>query len=371
MNGFTGSALTRKPRVRVCADAQPSSENHPERIAGVTSNTVPWEILRAAGYAPRLLEDEPGPTPYADRFMEDVFERRTRVIFDRLCSGAWSELDLVVISRTSEEEHKLFLYLREASRLHYSDNIPELCFYNILHTRSDESFRYGLDRTRQMIHDLDVPENRLRDAIVESNRARAAIREIIQWREAGRLEGSVAIEMIRGFYRDDRGRFAENARAQLQNNRLPHATTRPRILIKGALLDHTALHRLLERHGAYVVAEDDWRGSRAAGDRDIREDGDAAVAIFEKYFYDAVSPRIQPFHEADAWFRRQIEHGRVDGVLFYVPEHDVAGWDYPRHLDFLRARAVPSLLVRDSGSPEPNAELTARVSTFIQTLERR
>ena len=39
------------------------------RVAGITSNTVPWEILRAAGYTPRLLEYEPGPTPLADRYI--------------------------------------------------------------------------------------------------------------------------------------------------------------------------------------------------------------------------------------------------------------------------------------------------------------
>jgi len=86
------------------------------RIAGITSNTVPWEILRAAGHTPVLLEDEAGPTPHADRWMEDVFDRRFRVIFDRLSSGAWNHLDRVVIPRTSEQEHKLYLYLREIAR---------------------------------------------------------------------------------------------------------------------------------------------------------------------------------------------------------------------------------------------------------------
>ena len=67
--------------------------------------------------------------------MEDVFDRRIRVIFDRLCAGTWSDLEIVVIPRTSEQEHKLYLYLREASRQQYSKAIPQLYFYNLLHTR--------------------------------------------------------------------------------------------------------------------------------------------------------------------------------------------------------------------------------------------
>jgi hypothetical protein len=128
------------------------------QFVGITSNTVPWEILRAAGYSPRLLDPEPGPTAIADRFMEDVFDRRIRVIFDRLCSGAWCDMQMVVIPRTSEQEHKLYLYLREAARAHFPGVIPELYLYNLLHTRSPESYSYGLERTQQMVRDLEVSD---------------------------------------------------------------------------------------------------------------------------------------------------------------------------------------------------------------------
>ena len=53
---------------------------------------------------------------------------------------------------------------------------------------------------------------------------------------------------------------------------------------------------------------------------------DPVTAIFEKYFYDEVSPRVHPVEHRDAWFQREIERGHVDGVLFYIPlEDDVAG----------------------------------------------
>jgi benzoyl-CoA reductase/2-hydroxyglutaryl-CoA dehydratase subunit BcrC/BadD/HgdB len=142
-------------------------------------------------------------------------------------------------------------------------------------------------------------------------------------------------------------------------------------LIKGASLDHTAFHRLIERQGGFVVAEDDWRGSRAAGDLDIRTDCDPVVAIFEKYFYDTVSPRVQPFDEADAWLHRSIEGTGVDGVIFYIPlDDDVLGWDYPRQLAYLRQRKVPSLLVRESAATESSSGLEALVLEFVERLRR-
>lgn len=334
-----------------------------QRIAGITSNTVPWEILRAAGYAPILLEEEDGPTPHADRWMEDVFDRRFRVIFDRLCAGAWNHLDKVVIPRTSEQDHKLYLYLREIARTQPAGTIPELYFYNLLHTRTQESYDYGLERTRQMVRDFDVSEDGLRDAIAESNRARAVVRDILRARREGRLEGSVALEWIGGFYSDDRGAFADRISERLQELHDAVAKDRPHILIKGAPLMDASLHRAVEGAGGYVVAEDDWRGSRAAGDTDVCVNKDPVTAIFEKYFYDEVSPRVHPVEKRDAWFRREIEREQVDGVLFFVPlEDDVQGWDYPAELAYLKSRSIPSVVIREAG---------VSLADFVGSLRRK
>jgi hypothetical protein len=334
------------------------------RTAGITSNTVPWEILRAAGYAPRLLEADTGPTPLADRFMEDVFDRRMRAIFDRLCSGAWHALDLVVIPRTSEPEHKLYLYLREVARTHAAGRMPELYLYNLLHTRSPESYSYGLERTRQMARDLDAAEGALCDAIAESNRARAVVRQIHQKRRDGLLEGSTALALTQRFYTEDRAAFAAQMALDLDAWNVPVAGNRPRILIKGGPLDDAALHQVVEEAGGYVIAEDDWRGARAAGDRDVCANTDPVTAIFDKYFYDEMSPRVQPAAARDAWFERRIEAGEVDAVLFYIPlEDDVIGWDYPRHRAFLEASTVPSIVVQERAA-------SARAAAFIARVQR-
>lgn len=334
-----------------------------QRIAGITSNTVPWEILRAAGYTPVLLEEEAGPTPHADRWMEDVFARRFRVIFDRLCGGRWNHLDRVVIPRTSEQEHKLYLYLREIARTQPDSVIPELYFYNLLHTRTQESYDYGLERTRQMVRDFNVSEDGLRDAITESNRARAVVRDILRARREGRLEGSIAFEWIRPFYTGDRCVFADRAPERLNGMQEQVAADRPYILIKGVPLEDASLHRAVEEAGGYVVAEDDWRGSRAGGDTDVCVNNDPATAIFEKYFYDEVSPRMHPVEHRDAWFRSEIETGHVDGVLFYLPlEDDVLGWDYPEHRAYLESRSIPSVVIREAG---------VSLADFVGSLHRK
>jgi len=94
---------------------------------------------------------------------------------------------------------------------------------------------------------------------------------------------------------------------------------------------------------------------------------DPATAIFEKYFYDEVSPRVHPVEHRDAWYQREIERGHVDGVLFYVPlEDDVQGWDYPEQLAYLNARSIPSVLVRENVR-----ENNARLADFVESLHRK
>jgi len=148
-------------------------------------------------------------------------------------------------------------------------------------------------------------------------------------------------------------------------------TNQPRILIKGAPLSHRGLHELIETCGGYVVGEDDWRGSRAAGERNVRTDIDPITAIFEKYYFDEQSPRMHPPSEADSWFDREADRGRVDGVVFYEPlGDDVAGWSYPRQLATVRKRGIPSFLIRVAGplgaNPEPNEQLGAFIRSCIR-----
>ena len=43
-----------QPQAASCVSGRDTSSHEENRIAGITSNTVPWEILRAAGYTPRF-----------------------------------------------------------------------------------------------------------------------------------------------------------------------------------------------------------------------------------------------------------------------------------------------------------------------------
>jgi benzoyl-CoA reductase/2-hydroxyglutaryl-CoA dehydratase subunit BcrC/BadD/HgdB len=326
-------------------------------MVGVTSNTVPWELLRAAGLHPILLSPRRLHTPLADRYMEDVFSSRMKAVFDFLISPEAACLSAVVIPRTSEQEHKLFLYLREVIR-QGTERPPEPILYNLLHARSSEAEAYGLERTHDLKHNLEqltgrrVEDEALSAAITEGNAARQAIRGLLQHREgsAPRLSGSQALTLIGAWYFMDRSAYARLAQEALREIQARPPLAGPRILIKGSSLDSPDFCSKLESHGAIVVAEDDWWGSRAAG-QDIDATNDPVRAIFEKYYFDAPSPRVFPSAIADDWFCRKTSE--VDGVIFYLPhDDDVIGWDYPRLRTFLDERAIPHLMLGSESSDQ-------------------
>ena len=333
-------------------------------VAGMTSNTVPWELLRAAGYFPLILNPSRGPLPFADRLMEDgVFSARIRGIFDGIASGAWPFLKLVVIPRTSEQEHKLFLYLREVERQVLSTGIPEIYLYNLLHSRSAEAEQYGLARTEDFGNHLRAGD--LACAIEEANKAHRAVRTLLDLRcdRAPRLSGTMALALLGAMYFMDRAEYAGLALQSAAELSRAEPLQGPRILIKGSPLNHTGLHRAIESHGAVVVAEDDWWGSRTITD-EIPEQGNLLQEIFQTYYRKAPSPR----DNAHAWFLSAS--ATVDGVVFYLPpEDDVLGWDYPRLRQTLDQRGTPHLLLREDAAAELSAECYQRIRDFVRKLD--
>ncbi len=332
-------------------------------LVGVTSNTVPWELLRAAGLRPVLLSPRRRDTPLADRYMEDVFSARIKAVFEFLVSAESASLCAVVIPRTSEQEHKLYLYLREMVRQGNSESPVEPILYNLLHARSAEAEAYGLERTRELKSTLErltgraIGSDALSAAIAEGNAAREAIRELLQEREgpAPRLSGTEALALIGAWYFMDRAEYTMLAQEALREIQTRTALRGPRILIKGTPQDTPDFCAMIEAHGAVVVAEDDWWGSRAAG-QDIDATKDPIQATFEKYYFDAPSPRVFPSAIADGWFHQRVS--QVDGVIFYLPqEDDVIGWDYPRLRDHLDERAIPHLMIREESADQVAAFL--------------
>ncbi len=348
-------------------------------VIGLTSNTVPCELIRAAGFFPLMLQPGPSATPAADEYMEqNVFQSRIRLIFESAVSGEYDFLRAIILPRTSEQEYKLFLYLREVAREHPRAGMPPVYLYDLLHSRSEESHAYGVARTEELKRQLEemagraIAKSDLLEAVAESNVARAAVRGLLQLRSGTpRLSGAEALPLIGAYWFMPRPEYAKLATEAAVVLRRREALAGARLLVVGAPSDRGWPHRALEAHGAIVVAEDDWWGSRSVG-ADINTDDDILNAIFEHYYSDAPSPRVFPPAAADRWLQSSAKD-RVDGVVFYLPPEDyVEGWDYPRRKRFLDDAGVPSLVLREGpGTGELGSDAHQNIEHFVKEIARK
>jgi len=344
-------------------------------VVGITSNTAPWELIAAAGMFPVMLRGEAGPTPFADKFMEpEIFQPRIRSMFEQIVASRWP-LRAVIIPRTSEQEYKLFLYLREIVRQYPDKALPPVYLYDLPHSRSEDSRAYGLKVTVDLKEQLEaisgtsMAPNDMAASIAESNAARAAVHSLLELRrETPRISGCLALSLIGPFWSVPRKEYSELAHAAVAQMRgLPELSS-PRILVKGVSIDQLTLHAVLESVGAVVVSEDDWWGERSAG-KEVSTAGDPVAACFEKYYSDSPSPRTFPQADADSWFEDRSREG-IDGVIFYLPEDDyVLGWDYPRQKAFLDTLRIPSLIIRDDPRRMKMPELS-RVRRWLEQLPK-
>jgi len=344
-------------------------------VVGITSSTVPWELIRAAGAFPCVINS--GNANHADipNYMEEgIFEERFRAIFGAAISGDLQHLSLLVIPRTSEQEYKLYLYLREVARQDPHRPIPPIYLYDMLHTRSPESYSYGLERTLRLKERLEqltgkrIDDAALMHAIEESNSARKSIRKLLSLRrQEPRVSGTEALALVGASYFVCRGEYARLAVQAAETIKDHRPLAGKRLMIAGSSLHHRGLHQALEKHGAIVVAEDDWWGSRSAGEDIAEGSGDPLGSLFEEYYLDTPSPRLFPFDLADAWFQRASTDG-IDGVVFYLPPEDcVAGWDYPRRRQYLDGRRAPHLLVREDAR-SISEECHERIESFVRSI---
>jgi benzoyl-CoA reductase/2-hydroxyglutaryl-CoA dehydratase subunit BcrC/BadD/HgdB len=322
------------------------------KVVGLIGNTIPRELVLAAGMFPVLISATFGqPTPTADRYMEDVIPPETKLLFEVAASGELEFMDLLVVSRPYAH---LYYYLKEVYRLGRAPDLPPLHIFDLIHAQRDVFRAYNLRELAAFAERLErlsgceLTEPRLRAAIETTNRVRALQRELLQRRWLGMLSGIDALQVLGAGYFMAPERYAETLQAYLSTLQAsPELAQKPRlVVVSSEPLSDLRVHEALESAGGLVVAEDDWWGARAPGSH-IATDVPPRQAVFEKYWRDTATSDVTPGTAREAWFRTHAIRDDVDGVVFHLPASDrQLGWDYPRLKAFLDKHQKPSIRLR-------------------------
>jgi hypothetical protein len=315
---------------------------------GVSWPAVPVELLDAAGFDPVFFRAESGPTPLADPQLEPgVFSPRLRGLVEAALTGALGNLDVLVIPRTSDQDYKGFLYLKELVRLGaVSRSMPPMLLLDLPQSDGPWISGYGRARLANCLDQLEgISGRRVVDAdvlaaIERANAARAAARDLLALRRGSpRLSGTEALPLLGAWWQAPPARYADLAahvHVEISSRR---SLDGPRLLLLGTPVETTSLHRAIEGYGAVVVTEASPWGSRALG-RDVSMAGDPLSALFEKYRHDVAGPR-EPLSVFRRWLQAELD-APIDGVVIWLSTDDsVFGWDYAHIAEECGRRNLP------------------------------
>jgi len=348
-------------------------------IVGYVGNTVPVELIIAAGCYPLRLAPVSGGTATADHYIETFADLDTRLIVEQFMAGELDFLSLLIIPRSTESYHKLYLSLREVKRVGATQRGPEVTLYEILHTQQRSSREYGLARTRELAQRLSVigvatvDDRSLRDALVTTNQTRELLAKLQQSRRSAERPPSgyeAHVVAVTASFLEPR--LYNSLLADWLGESAWQTGAGPRLLVQGCPLDHAYLHGLVDQAGGLVVAEDgDW-GARQAAPM-IAGGGDPLTAIFEHYYAGVPCPRLFPQALADRWFLKTLRAGEIDGVIFFLPTpDDIYGWDFPNQRAAVEAAGLAWTLVRkDVRYAEERPPVATQLNAYVAALGSR
>lgn len=356
-------------------DAGPDLERDRDAVV-IAWPSVPVEIVHAVGFRPIFARGAAAPTPAADRVLEaDLFPSRHRQLVEAALTGRLANVAAIVVPRTSDADYKCFLYLRELARRGVSARLPPLWLFDLLQSTGAAVPAYTRERTRELHERLASLAGRRPDAdelraqIALANRARAAVRRLAALRQnLPRLPGTEAMPLLGAFWQLGFERY-ERLAAEAAAAIAARAPLRGvRILLAGAPVDSSTLHRTIEAEGAVVVAEITPFGSGAAGP-DVDAAADPLAALAAHYRRESIDARL-PVRPLLSKIDDALDG--VDAVVISLPPDDASfGWDYPRLRALLAQRAIPHAVLHSDPFATPTADEHARLRALLTAVARR
>ena len=349
------------------------------QVIGYLGSDVPEELIIAASFFPlRISGDPTKPTPLADKYVLRNFNPLARSIFNRLLDGTYAFLDHLIIANSAEALVRVFVYLREIKRVEPERKLPDVYFFEFLHTKFHKNAQYNRDRIRELKTQLEVwsggsiTDTALRDAIALCNENRKLLAQVAERRIENRISGVDALAIIGTSMTMQKVEHNKLLRELLNNVGSTNPMEGARLFVEGSQLDSAWFYEIVEMYNAIIVGEDNDWGNRAF-DTLVDETIAPLDALADRHFFKAPSPSKSTVQERVDYCVRKAAEARADGVIFFLlAGEDPPAWDYPEQRKALETVGIRSLcLDKQPYMPTNPAALQAHISTFVESLRSK
>jgi len=354
-----------------------------KRIMGYLCAFVPLEMLTAAGFIPfRIRGDVNEPITKADAEMETIICPLVRSCFDMWLKGRYEFLDGIVIPHACDS------ICRTYEIWQYTLNLPYSHFINMPHGTDDSSLNFykaELNAFRRSLGGFagrEISDQSLKEAIQLYNQNRARVRELYQLRKSDPPQVS-GVEVAKVLVAavslpvDEATRLIGDVIDEVKPRQAVPAQKSARLMVVGAQMDNVAFIDLVEKSGAWVVADDLCPGARESLSY-VDTTADPIDGIAERYLRKIYCGRT--FRERKGSYQDYMEERfghiadmikdfKVDGVVLYIYKYcDPFGFEVPEMKSYIESKGTPVLYVEDEYSMSTIGRLRTRIQAFLELL---
>ena len=347
------------------------------QVVGCLGSDVPEELLVAAGFLPVRICGKPGSDmKAAELYLEQGFDPLVRAQFSRIVGGAYAYLDHLIISNSSDALIRVFYYLRAIRQLEPERPIPDLYFFDFLHTPFRMSALYNRDRFRELRKVVEswrgqpIMAAELEEAIAIYNENRALLQDLQTLRNSSLVSGVEALQIIGAALFLPRCEHTRLLKEFLNEAGDLPPISGVRLFMTGSTLDHPEFYELVESCGAVIVGEDHELGSRLfTGEIDPAVD--PVDGIVDHYHLRRPSSSQATISERVAALVEQVKSTAAQGVIFFIHQADDApSWDFPEQRKALEAIGIAVLLLdRQPYEIADPIQLRKKIEAFIVSIE--
>lgn len=351
------------------------------KVIGYFCDNVPEELIMAAGFFPLRISGDPWEgTEVAEGYrMPYPLLPFVESMINKLLTNRYDFLDYLVIPHARDQIWRMWTQLHFVPELDPQIKLPEIYFYDNLHTTFYTSSVYNRDRTVEFRKKLEewsgkkITDKALEKAIAVNNESKMLLKEVAALRAADtpRITGLEALQII-----GTSMFMPKEEHNKLLKDYLKDAESLPvkngvRLFVESSPLDNLQFYEVVESCGAVVVAEDNCWGNRYS-DMPINQTINPFESIVERYLKKSPCPRIFPLQRRIDYCVKNALESKAQGALFHIYIGDnVQAWEAPEEIKALKATGIPVAYLKKQPyllSDADKEDLRTEVKDFIDTL---
>ncbi|HEX9058935.1 MAG TPA: 2-hydroxyacyl-CoA dehydratase family protein [Clostridia bacterium] len=337
-------------------------------------NSVPEELIYAAGFHPYRIEGCCGTSGRADTYLPNFFCPYTVSCLEDALNKKSDFLEGTVFTNSCNAMERLYDIWKQKVGLKFT--------YMLDVPRQDkpESREYfkrcinGLKESIERTFGVELSSIHLENAIRTYNKTRTMLKEISDLITCGKIDISYSefFNIIKASSYFEREEYNEQLLEilALENDELTKRKRRkPAVLLVGGMMADTGVINILEESGVKVICDDLCKGRRYY-DRTSNIHEDPMETLCEIYLGESRCARMINIASKKIYmYKSMLEESDFDGIIYFSLKFCIShSYDYMMLKEAMDNEGIPVMLVEGDFTKSGFEQIKTRIQAFVEML---